>query len=129
MAKYIKQYFEMTAELAIAENDLNRKRHYRLGCIGIRSDGAIVKSNNSVSISPNRMTHAEYKVCRKMDKGGEIFVSRVKYDNNEYAMARPCVACQKVSLSKNIEKVFYTINHSDYGVYYPSTDTDRIFKF
>ena len=128
MAKFIENYFKLAAECAISENDINKTRHFRLGCVGIRSDGAIVKSNNSSSISPNRTIHAEYKLCRKMDKGGEIFVCRVKYNGGFYGMARPCIACQKLIISKNISKVYYTINDMQYGIYFPKLDLDKVYN-
>ena len=111
-------------------------RNFWLGCIGIRQDGATVSSRNgaveySTSIAnyhfhPN--SHAEGRVLRKLGKHGIVFVSRVSKKDHSLAMARPCGMCQVRLRAFGVKKVYYTINNDQYGVWYPSSDTDKIYS-
>ncbi len=109
-------------------NDSLIRPHFRLIALGLRKDGALVKSVNSPSQHPDRKCHAEYKLCKKMDFGGEIYVARVLYQNNQFGMARPCPNCQKVIKSRGIKKVYYTIDKDSYGVWHTEKDKDTFHK-
>jgi len=125
MNKKILTFFEVAAKTATSKDD---KRSFLLGAIGIRNDGAMVRSLNSPTENKNRKAHAECKLCRKLDYGAkEVYVARVRMDNFEFAMARPCSSCRKILKSKKVRKVFYTINNSQYGVWFPDSDTDRVY--
>lgn len=114
MNRKIFNFFTVAAETATSKDD---KRSFLLGAIGIRNDGAMVRSLNSPTENKNRMAHAECKLCRKLDYGAkEVYVARVRMDNFEFAMARPCSSCRKILKSKKVRKVFYTINNTSYGV-------------
>jgi tRNA(Arg) A34 adenosine deaminase TadA len=116
-----------------SEND---PRSFWLGCIGIREDGVAVSSKNGAvefqttienyQLVPS--SHAEGRVLRKLGKGGIMFVARVSRKDGSLAMARPCGMCQVRLRSFKVKKVFYTINDTQYGVWYPDSDTDKIFK-
>ena len=114
----------------------NDNRNFWLGCIGIRDDGALVSSKNgavefSSTVENYQLvpsSHAEGRVLRKLGKGGIIYVSRVSRKDRSYAMARPCPMCQVRLKAFDVKKVFYTINNIQYGVWYPDSDTDRIYK-
>ena len=58
-----------------------------------------------------------------------IYVARIRRDDGQFAMARPCFACRKLLISKRTLKVYYTINHSQYGVWNPLLDTDSVYQF
>lgn len=114
-----------------------------IGATGIRSDGAIIRaingsirnsygsSNSNGNKPPTKSSkyHAEGRLLNKMDSGGTIFVARRRRDNEEYGMARPCVLCQPRISSFRINKVYYTINNECYGIWTPSSDTDKIIFF
>lgn len=110
-------------------------RNFWIGCVGMRSDGVIVSAKNGAVFSTQSDNyqllpdaHAEGRVLRKLGKNGKIFVSRIAKFNGGYAMARPCGMCQIRIRSFNVKKVFYTINDTQFGIWFPDTDTDKIYK-
>ena len=122
------------ALIALPTSD-NDPRAFWLGCIGIREDGAMVSSKNGAvefhhtienyQLVPS--SHAEGRVLRKLGKGGIMFVARVSRKDGSLAMARPCGMCQVRLRSFKVKKVFYTINEEQYGIWYPDSDTDKIY--
>lgn len=114
MNRKILNYFEIAGKLALSKDDA---RHFILGAIAVRSDGAIVKSINSPVPEPSRVVHAEYKVCRKIDAGAIVYVVRIKYVDGKqvFAMSRPCPDCMRILKSKKVKKVYYTIGPDEFG--------------
>jgi hypothetical protein len=122
--------------------DINDPRSYLLGTIGERSDGATVFSKNGAVFSTTAenyqripSSHAEVRTVAKMDHGGVLYVGRIsrilltsKSPELVGSMARPCPICQKFIKAKKISKVFYTIDHNHYGIFYPKTNSDKIFN-
>jgi len=114
----------------------NDPRGFWLGCIGIREDGVQVSARNGAvefhdtienyHLVPS--SHAEGRVLRKLGKNGIVYVARVSRKDGSLAMARPCGMCQVRLRSWKVKKVFYTINETQYGVWYPDSDTDKIYK-
>lgn len=111
-------------------------RDFWLGCVGIREDGVIVSAKNGAadfraSVKRHQLlptSHAEGRLLRKLGGGGIIYVARVSKKDESLAMARPCNICQvKIRAAKTI-KVYYSINETQYGVWYPDTDEDKVFK-
>lgn len=111
-------------------------RDYWLGAIGIRDDGVMVSAKNGAAFFRTAIksyhllpsSHAEGRVLRKLGGGGTMFVARVSKKDGSLVMARPCGMCQVRSRSAKVVKVYYTINSSEYGVWYPDSDTDKIFR-
>ena len=111
-------------------------RHFWLGCIGIRDDGVLVSSKNGSVAFTNTVenyqllpsSHAEGRVLRKLGKNGTLYVARVSKKDGSLAMARPCGLCQIRIKAFGVKKVYYTINNKQYGVWFSSTDTDKIYK-
>lgn len=110
-------------------------RNFWLGCIGIRNDGVRVYGRNGAVFSttvdnyqlmPN--SHAEGRVLRKLGKGGIIYVSRIAKKERQFAMARPCGMCQTRLKSQGIERVYYTINPNQYGIWFPQEDIDKVYN-
>lgn len=93
MNRKIFNYLEIAAKAALGKEIITR--NFIHGAVGIRKDGAIVKSLNSSSEVPNRRLHSEYRVCMKMDFGGELYVSRVRLDTMQFGMSKPCQPCIK----------------------------------
>lgn len=122
------------AEVALP-NDTNDLRDFWLGCVGIRQDGAIVHSKNgaikySTSVENYQLvpsSHAEGRVLRKLGKCGIVFVSRVAKRDGSLAMARPCPMCQIRLRAFQTQKVFYTINQTQYGIWFPESDKDKVY--
>jgi hypothetical protein len=125
MNRKIFNYFEIAARTALSKEDC---RSFLLGAVGVRFDGTMVKALNSAVEFPDRRVHAEFRVARKLDYGATVYVARVRFDNFEFGMARPCAHCRRVLLSKRVEKVYYTVNRYQYGVWLPETDTDYIYR-
>ena len=107
------RYFELAKEIALREP----WRPFIHGAVAIRSDGAVVKSPNCTNKSPNHLSHAEARVVRKLDYDAPaVFVIRIRRDNLKLALSKPCFDCMKKMISKNVQRVFYSIGEGEYGV-------------
>ncbi len=123
----------LAAEIALPTND-NDKRNFYLGCVGLRQDGVLVSSKNGASefsasvkqyqLLPN--AHAEGRVLRKLGKGGIMFVARVAKKDDKLAMAFPCSMCQVRIRGMKIEKVYYSINENQYGIWCVEKNTHKV---
>lgn len=111
--KRVFNYFQMAALTAIKRED---ERSFLLGAVGIRYDGALVKSVNASSFHPVRTGHAEARLCKKLDVGSIVYVVRVKLLDGSLATARPCKSCQKILRSTGVSKVYYSISEFEYGI-------------
>lgn len=110
----IDKYFRL-AQITACKGEAKIKRHYRLGAVGIRNDGAIVTSNNIPSQGVLANTHAEARVVRKLDQGSTVYVVRIQR-NGELTLARPCNSCQKAMRGRGVKKCYYSISEHEYGV-------------
>ena len=123
---------ELAANIALPANTFD-PRGFWLGAVGIREDGVIVQSRNG-AVNCSSMTdyqlipgaHAEGRVLRKMGRGGVIFVARVAKKDRAFVMARPCPTCRVRITSAKVEKVYYTIDHNHYGIWFVNKDYDKI---
>lgn len=107
----IQRYLRLAADLAILKDD---KRHYRLGAVGIRTDGVLVAAANGHPKTPDRRCHAEYRLTRKLDKGSTVFVSRVLADGS-YGLAKPCQDCMKLLKTCGVRVVYWSVSDYVYG--------------
>jgi len=131
---------KLAGKIAVPVSDDDR-RSFWLGCVGIRNDGVMVSSRNgnirnmfsknTVNVESDKSCeyHAEGRALRKMDKGGILYVARISRKDGSFVMSRPCPLCQAKIKAKKIEKVYYSINNRQYGVYYPSKDLDKVFTY
>lgn len=110
---FIERMLNIAAKEAIKRNAID-KRCFRLGSVGIRSDGAIVYSRNTSNYIKNRKIHAEYRLSKKLDYYGIVFVARVLRDGS-LGMARPCPDCVRALKSRRVRKVYYSIANNEYG--------------
>lgn len=123
----------LAAKVALPTVD-NDPRNFWLGCVAIREDGVQVSAKNGAvyanqehyQVMPS--SHAEGRVLRKLGKNGIVYVSRVAKLNGNLAMARPCPTCQIKLRAANVKKVYYSINESQYGIWFSDSDTDRIYN-
>ena len=113
MNRQIWNFFEMAGKIAVAKED---ERAFKLGVVAVRKDGVMVFTSNSVSQEPNRRAHAEWRAAGKIDYGSTVYVARVRLLNGEFALAKPCFACEKVLRSRKVKRIYYTISHNEYGV-------------
>lgn len=108
----IEKYFRLAKQVAENGKDL---RQYRLGAVGIRSDGIIVTATNIPCQCPQEMAHAEARLARKLDRGATVFVVRI-LRCGALAPARPCMNCQAAMWKRGVKKVYYSISNVEYGV-------------
>jgi hypothetical protein len=100
------------------------KQDFYLAAVGLRSDGTIVDTSNKAArnmspagTTPPKLpsTHAEVRLCRKLDYGAVVFVARVTKDG-KWASAKPCDNCTRALRFRNVKQVYYTIGPDEYGV-------------
>ncbi|MFW9873062.1 MAG: hypothetical protein ACFFG0_08185 [Candidatus Thorarchaeota archaeon] len=108
----MKRFFRLAKKVAAKGND---RRRYRLGAVGIRNDGVIVKSKNIPNILPEPQAHAEVRLCKKLNPGSIVYVVRIDSEN-KLTMARPCQNCLRVMRLKGVRKCYYSISEKEYGV-------------
>ena len=103
------------------------KRRYLIAAVGITPEGRIYHARNlayhfmecdQYSFRPEASAHAEFKLARALPRGSTVYVARV-LRNGELAMAKPCVTCQMALKSKQVRKVYYSIDDKAYGVMEP----------
>lgn len=107
----VRRYMKMAANKAAG----GLPRHFLLGVIGVRSDGAIVTSYNGPTNTPTRTVHAEYRVSKKLDVGSTVYVARI-LRRGGFAAAKPCVRCESALRSRGVRRVYYTQDNSEIGV-------------
>ncbi len=108
----MKKYFRLAKKVAAKGKDC---RSYRLGAVGVRKDGAIVKSRNIPNRLPASGAHAEARVCKKIDRGATLYVVRIDR-KGKLAMARPCSMCQRLMRVRGVKRCYYSISETEYGV-------------
>lgn len=90
------------------------ERNYLIGCVGIRTDGAIVVAANLLTKRPEHSAHAELRTLKKSDKGSTLYVARIHRDGN-WANAKPCIKCQTLIRNKKVKRVFYTVGPEEWA--------------
>jgi len=94
---------------------------YHLAALGLRADGKLVHATNKAVRAPSKFperiqeTHAEYRLCKKIDVGATVFVAR-STAYGEWAMSKPCETCERAMRLARVKKVYYTIARGEYGV-------------
>jgi hypothetical protein len=129
----MKQYY---FDLAIKIAKYNDDRTYCLGSVGIRTDGVLVcsRNGNSFSTKTNKFSkdirsHAEGRILRKLNIGSTIYIARIKKEDDSIAIAKPCKNCSCMIKAKKIDKVYYTIDSSTYGLWLPKTNKYFVFDY
>lgn len=131
----MQNFLHQAAQIALPSTDKDY-RDYWLGCVGVREDGTVVASKNgaaefhttvkSYQLLPS--SHAEGRVLRKLGKCGTIFVARVSKKDGSLAMARCCGMCRVRVKAAKVKRVYYTIDNFHYGIWFPHTNTDKIYE-
>lgn len=102
----------LAAGVALKKDD---NRSYRLGAVGIRSDGTLVASHNSPAPFPEPNVHAEARLCCKLTPGSQVWVARVRRDGS-FGISRPCPSCLTRLRSAGVDRVVYTVSDVEHGV-------------
>jgi tRNA(Arg) A34 adenosine deaminase TadA len=108
----------LAAKIAADLRESQRQGFY-LAAVGVRSDGAIVQATNKATRGGYNKsvpaTHAETRLCRKLDAGAVVYVARV-LENGVWGLARPCSRCRARMRSQKVRRVYYTIGPGEYGI-------------
>lgn len=111
-----KKMLALAATVAAQYGDNSHRRMFRLGAVGLRCDNVIVKSSNIVTEIPEIQCHAEARLSKKLTPRSTVWVARVRRDNGEWNIARPCPSCELILKSVGVERVVYTISSNEWGV-------------
>lgn len=132
----MKNFFDLAAKIAVPIHPETELRQFWLGAVGVRWDGKIVSTKNGAVHStstddyrPIAWSHAEARLCRKLGKGGTVYVVRIARKDRSLVMSRPCATCERILKAFAVKKVFYSINSEYYGAWDLSLDRDEVFKF
>lgn len=111
----VEKMFRRARAVALKGDAKGIKRKYRLGSVGVRSDGAIVESSNVSCRRPTPYAHAEARLVRKLDFGSKVFVVRIQRDGS-VVNAKPCKDCEIAMRLRGVETCYYTISDKEWGV-------------
>lgn len=109
------KYLDLAAKIALGKSD---NKHFLLGAVAERNDGAIVISTNVRTPDANHGAHAETRILKKAGAGATIWLARIDR-KGQWAMSRPCHRCQILLKNKRVRRVYYTISPGEYGVLEP----------
>ncbi len=98
------KYLELAAKVSRLKDDA---RTYYHGAVGLRRDGVLVAASNGNPRSPEPKHHCEYRLLRKLGKGGTVFLVRTLADGT-WADTTPCSHCQKAIRSRGVRCVYFT---------------------
>ena len=107
------QLLELAA--TVANRRPSHARAYQLAAFAERRDGLLVSAFN-VQVPTQRPPrgHAEYRIHSKLTVGSVVAVARLS-STGEWALAKPCKACEALLRNCRVKKVFYTIGPREYG--------------
>jgi tRNA(Arg) A34 adenosine deaminase TadA len=111
----VEKMFRRARAVALKGDAKGVRRKYRLGAVGVRSDGVIVTANNLSCRRPTPYAHAEARLVRKLDFGSTVFVVRIQR-NGTTVNARPCRDCEIAMRLRGVETCYYTISEKEWGV-------------
>ncbi len=89
-------------------------RTFFVASVGVRADGAVVKSRNESAIGRSYCSHAEARLSRKLDRGATVFVARWRRDTKDWALAKPCDNCMNILKRHKVKRVVYTVGPNKY---------------
>lgn len=110
------KYLELAAKVSRLKDD---SRTYFHGAVGLRRDGVLVAASNGNPHSPEPKHHCEYRLLRKLGKGGTVFLTRT-YADGTWAYSAPCIHCQKALLAREVRRCYYTTGPGMYMVWMPN---------
>ena len=100
----------------IAAGTCWQEKHFLLGAVAKREDGAIVVATNLRTQDRVHDAHAEYRVLKKAGTGATLWVARIDR-KGQWAMAKPCSRCQALIRNKKVKRVYYTVSPDTYAIW------------
>jgi len=111
----VAKYFRMAQILASQGDSKDANRCYRLGAVGVRTDGVVLGCSNLCVREKCPEAHAEYRTAKMMTPHSTLFVVRIGRQG-EWRLAKPCSTCMSYMKNKQVKRVYYTISPGEYGV-------------
>lgn len=108
------KYLELAARIAAGANW--NEKHFLLGAVAVRQDGAIITATNLRTVDRHHPAHAEHRILRRCGMDATLYVARVDR-LGKWAIAKPCPKCQAYIKNRNVKKVIYTVSHNTYAVW------------
>lgn len=99
----------------VALGRLDHKQTFRLGAVGLRSDGKLVASFNGAPKEPEWKHHSETRLARKLTPNSTVAVVRILADGT-WALAKPCNSCETCLRRVGVKRVYYSISLNEFGV-------------
>jgi hypothetical protein len=115
----IKHMFQLAAQTA--KRYKKDRRIYLHGAIGIRRDGTIVTARNSATDTVDKRTktlsatHAETRLCKKLDMGSTIYVVRISRKDGLLTDSKPCNDCIRSMKRLKVKTIYYSITPNEFG--------------
>ena len=99
----------------VARREPTHKGHMLMAAASMRSDGLVVCAYN-VQVKSQRSPHghAEYRLHSKLTPGSTVAVARVTRAG-DWALAKPCKACETILRNFRVKRVVYTISPGEFG--------------
>lgn len=98
------KYLELAAKVSRLKDD---DRTYYHGAVGIRRDGVLVAAANGNPRKPEPKHHCEYRLLRKLGKGGTVFLVRTNAAGL-WADTTPCTHCQNALRARKVSRCYYS---------------------
>ncbi len=111
-----KRMLSLAASVASEGNLRQDNRSFLLGAVGMRNDGVLVSARNIAATDVTPDAHAEARVVKKITCDSTVWVARVGKGTGCWALARPCIKCQRRMKTAGVRKVVYTIGPNEWGV-------------
>lgn len=102
----------MAIELARRQRKINHYKSMSVAVVARRCDGTIVKSHNGHGNHDKHyrhspLSHAEARVCKKLDARAHVAIARVKRDGT-IGLAKPCSYCMMFMRSRRVANIEWT---------------------
>ncbi len=122
MSLNIRKYLNLAADVSRLKDD---NRTYFHGAVGIRAkDGVLVAACNGSPRFPCPEHHCEFRITKKLGRGGIIFLVRTLADGT-WGDSKPCEYCQSRMRNTEVLRVYYSTGIGDRYDFMHTNDFSR----
>lgn len=107
----VRKYLDLAAQVSRLKDD---QRTYFHGAVGLRRDGVLVAACNGAPKFPCPEHHCEFRITRKLGKGGVIFLVRTLADGT-WADSTPCTHCENRMFQKRVSRCYFSVGAGSYS--------------